>query len=817
MTTKAVAVQMTAIFDSFLGQLRTDLQELKISGEPPLSSLQTTVNVEPSTSKGIDETEKETPPVSSDEVKIKFAASAPTCTNESTQDPISADKWIDDIVNESHSHPIHITNCHPALLQQLSPAVKIEIVDGDPRKWDQFIGSFKALVHDVVPMDAQRIAILRQLLSPRLRASIAPSFHGPRLYRQALIDLRRLFGDPNLIIDAYIRSLFDILPMKYGNSDEVSRFFYEVHGAVNTLRAYGAKSELSARAMLQAVVSNLNKRLQSSWAKRIFDLRPRTATLCDLDEWLEELVMIQNNFQVNVCDSGEHQERKFKPKETRRHLNILTTSNTLMKCVLCENRHRLEDCSDFLSSTPQQRAEMLKQRDVKKGEDSMRYEPVRSHIFQKMEVTVLLDPGSEATLIREDVAHKVGLDAPKQDVRLGTFHGSDPILRCGRVNFKLHSLDERRTFEVNDALTVPALNVAHRRIDFARLRKNWPHLCDIDPDALRYDDVMVLVGMDIVEAHEQHRILKPPKGVRAPHAVLTPFGWSIISRLPALHQNLLPSSTKIHNLTVSIADEDLTTLVKDQRSVESLGIRKTDQEILSPDEERAMEILRTTTRRVNGRYECGMLWKGVQTEIQDSFPTAKARLAGLERRFRLDSDFASRYSDVITDYLQDGHAKLCPLDDHHRDRWFMPHHAVRNPNKPKGLRVVFDASARTNGVSLNDMLLTGPYMLTNLFGLLVRFREHPVAVSADIAKMFQQVRVREEDQSMLRFLWRQPGNNEPVIHLQMTVHIFGAVCSPSVCTYVLRKTAEDYRAQFPRTWQKVTENFYSRTSIIRTN
>uniref|UniRef100_A0A5S6Q6J9 Reverse transcriptase domain-containing protein n=1 Tax=Trichuris muris TaxID=70415 RepID=A0A5S6Q6J9_TRIMR len=314
--------------------------------------------------------------------------------------------------------------------------------------------------------------------------------------------------------------------------------------------------------------------------------------------------------------------------------------------------------------------------------------------------------------------------------------------------------------------------------------------------------------MDVVEAHEQSRILKPPKGVRAPHAVLTPFSWSIIGRLPTLHQNRLPSLMNIYNLTVSRPEEDLDALVKDQWSVESLGIRKTDKEILSPGEEGAMDILQATTRRVNGRYECGMLWKGVKRETEGSLPTAKARFAGLERRFRLDSDFASRYSNVINDYLQDGHAKSCPLDKHHRDRWFLPHHAVRNPNKPKGLRVVFDASARSNGVSLNDMLLTVPDMLRNLFGLLVRFREHPVAVSADIAKMFHQVRVREEDQSMLRFLWRQPGNNEPVRHLQMNVHIFGAVCSLSVCTYVLRKTAEDQRNKYPHTWQKVAENFY---------
>ncbi|KFD68471.1 hypothetical protein M514_19297 [Trichuris suis] len=42
----------------------------------------------------------------------------------------------------------------------------------------------------------------------------------------------------------------------------------------------------------------------------------------------------------------------------------------------------------------------------------------------------------------------------------------------------------------------------------------------------------------------------------------------------------------------------------------------------------------------------------------------------------------------------------------------------------------------------------------------------------------------------------------------MNVHISGALCSPSVCTYVLRRTAEDCKTQFPAVLDKVLNNFY---------
>ena len=106
---------------------------------------------------------------------------------------------------------------------------------------------------------------------------------------------------------------------------------------------------------------------------------------------------------------------------------------------------------------------------------------------------------------------------------------------------------------------------------------------------------------------------------------------------------------------------------------------------------------------------------------------------------------------------------------------YLPQHPVRNQNKPTQLRRVANAASKFRGESLNSNLLTGPDLLNNLDGNLLRFREHPVAVLSDIKRMIMQITARQKDQSALRFLWMIDNN---IRQLQLTRLIFGATSSP---------------------------------------
>ena len=86
--------------------------------------------------------------------------------------------------------------------------------------------------------------------------------------------------------------------------------------------------------------------------------------------------------------------------------------------------------------------------------------------------------------------------------------------------------------------------------------------------------------------------------------------------------------------------------------------------------------------------------------------------------------------------------------------YYMPHRpVVKESSATTKVRPVFDASARgPSGLSLNDCLHVGPSLLPSLVEVLLRFRRHAVALTADICKAFLQIRVNEKDRDAHRFL-----------------------------------------------------------------
>ena len=76
--------------------------------------------------------------------------------------------------------------------------------------------------------------------------------------------------------------------------------------------------------------------------------------------------------------------------------------------------------------------------------------------------------------------------------------------------------------------------------------------------------------------------------------------------------------------------------------------------------------------------------------------------------------------------------------------------------------------------------------------------------------MFHQVHVPEEDRDLLRFHWWPKGDfTKKLDKYRMTVHLFGAVSSPSCANFAMWRNMEDHKQEFsPNVANTILTNFY---------
>ena len=187
-------------------------------------------------------------------------------------------------------------------------------------------------------------------------------------------------------------------------------------------------------------------------------------------------------------------------------------------------------------------------------------------------------------------------------------------------------------------------------------------------------------------------------------------------------------------------------------------------------------------------------------------------MKSLAKRFQCDPELQVKYTAIVEEKINKGFASKIPEDEIQSVSpvFYLPHHPMSNPRKLGKLRVVYDCGAKYVGRCLNDQLLRGPDFVNQVIGVLIRFRQHPVALMADIEAMFNQVWVSVPDRDGLMFLWWTQGDfSAPCEEFRMNVHLFGTKSSPSCASYCLRCTAEDHETEYdPHVINTVRRNFY---------
>jgi len=171
----------------------------------------------------------------------------------------------------------------------------------------------------------------------------------------------------------------------------------------------------------------------------------------------------------------------------------------------------------------------------------------------------------------------------------------------------------------------------------------------------------------------------------------------------------------------------------------------------------------------------------------------------LERKL---SKIAKEYAKIIEGHHEKGYiTKLSPVEDESSVKWYLTHFpVVKKDRSTTKVRIVFDTSAKYNGIALNDVIYQGPKLQNNLFDVLLRFRRYPVSLACDIAEIYLRVELDPKDRTCHRFLWRDIYMNmkQKPERYEFNRLVFGINSSPFLVQFVSQFHAECYKEQYPR-------------------
>ena len=430
--------------------------------------------------------------------------------------------------------------------------------------------------------------------------------------------------------------------------------------------------------------------------------------------------------------------------------------------------------------------------------------PIRLRKDRKnVTVNALLDDGSTQSYLNSDVAAELGISTKQFKVAVSTLNGRVEELQTMSVECQVESLDGSYIAPFS-AITADQVTGDMKAHDWRLDCSKYAHLAEIPfPEVGKQKSVDLLIGLDNAELHFSLEDVKGQAG--EPIARKTPLGWTCVGS----NQSQEDKVESCGFSRVYFNHQSMDALVRQMWDLES---PVSSQSQYSPREQEILAVTKDSLVRVEGRYQVGIPWKQRPPSINGSYEVALKRLKSTESRLRKDPVVANEYCRVLRSHEEKGYIRL--VRDEARTGWFMPHFAVtRLQAATTKVRVVFDASAKVAGVCLNDYIHVGPKLQRELPNVLLRFRQNPVALVADVAEMYLQIQLPEEDRLSHRFLWRDMNSAvEPKMYEYNRV-VFGVNASPYLAQFVSQQHAIAYQEQYPRAAETILKSTYMDDSM----
>ena len=744
------------------------------------------------------------------------------------------------------------------------PKLDVPKFDGEILNWRSFWEQFCISVHERTSLsNSEKLVYLQQSLKGGSAKGVIEGLsRSGDNYMEAVGCLQSRYDRPRLIHKAHVRMILDTPPLKEGTGKELRRLHDMVQQHLRALKAMGY--EAPGPLITSVLELKLDQNTLFEWHKHsgesttvphyndlleFINLRAQASdSLAALSKGSTPSANRKQSsskpvasFAANasesspnclICKTEKHPLYacpRFKLMSHEQMMEILKSNNLCINCLRpghfvrnCKSLHRCKTCqkshhtllhidssaptpTPSNTSNPRPKAPIVASNAAACLSQNSLLMTCRVLVEvpdgSLVNARALLDSASSASFISERLVNSLCLPRLRQNTTVSGVAGLTHSSLQALTNVTILSPQTNRKFNLT-AIIVPRVT-CDLPVHPITPKSNWNHLDNLalaDPDFGRPGKIDLLLGVDVfTEALLHGRRVGPPG---SPVAFDTAFGWVLAGPT----SNTTPESVVTSHHTLITTSDDL---LRRFWEIEE----ETKHELsLSPEEKSVIKHFDGTHRRTpEGRFIVPLPKKPNSPPLGESRSQAVRRFLSLERSLLSRGEFDA-FNSVIREYFDLKHAE--PVPDTDRDKpvqqvFYLPMHAVRKESSTTTkIRAVFDASAKSSSnTSLNDILQVGPTIHSPLIDVLLRFRLHQIALTADVSKMYRAIELDESDRDLHRFVWRS-NPDDPLRDYRMTRITFGVSASSFIANMSVKQNALDHALDFPKAADVVETSFY---------
>lgn len=404
----------------------------------------------------------------------------------------------------------------------------------------------------------------------------------------------------------------------------------------------------------------------------------------------------------------------------------------------------------------------------------------------------LLDSGSQVNFITDACAQRLGLSKTKFYVPIVGINSMrsnaqrlQQVVMCSRFEHYSATLELHLLPSISNDMPSQLIHVDQSKIPESVNEQL------ADPTYDTPGRIDILIGAETFYTLFSGEEVEISKGLMFHN---TKLGWILTGKV-------MGNDIKHSKLSTCNCSHDKAT-----NSALSLFVRTSNTRTIE-ENETEQHFKNTHSRNEPGRFVVRLPLNTQLNDLGESSYMAQQRFYNLEKRLCKDKKLSVAYHKFMSEYIDMNHLELITNGKSDIQTYYLPHHAVTKEDSiTTKLRVVFDGSAPTSsGLSLNDIMKRGPIVQSSLFSILLRFRLHEIALTADVEKMYRQILVASEDYDLQR-IWYRSSPAESLREYNLRTVTYRTKSAPYLstrCPVELASTAPSENAQ-----RVIKDDFY---------